>query len=67
MPLVLFWRLWLPACDDFDQQMILTRRKGGLGRGHATGGPMKVMDREPRKRGGKPLRGLDERLHRLST
>jgi hypothetical protein len=29
MPLVLFWRLWLPACDDFDQQMILTRRKGG--------------------------------------
>src|SRR5260221_11226542 len=67
MPLVLCWRLWLPACNDFDHQMILTRRKGSLGRGHATGGPMKVMDRDPRKRGGKPPRAVDERLNRLST
>src|SRR6266849_6309043 len=34
MLLILFWRLWLPAGDDFGQQMILTQRKGGLRRGH---------------------------------
>src|SRR5712692_3362868 len=34
MLLILFWRLWLPAGDDFGQQMILTQRQGGLRRGH---------------------------------
>src|SRR5690242_13614157 len=67
MPLVRFWRLWLPACNDFDHQMILTWRKGSRRCGYAAGGPVKVMDRDRRKWGGKPLYGLDEYLNRLGT
>src|SRR5215469_17350774 len=50
MPLVRFRRRWLPARDDFDHQMFLPRRKGGLGGGNAACCSMKVMDREGRKR-----------------
>src|SRR5260370_27009132 len=45
MLLVLFWRLWLPAGDDFDHQVILAQRKRRLGGRHAAGGSMEVIDR----------------------
>src|SRR5260221_12047351 len=48
MLLVLFWRLRLPAGDNFDHQVILAQRKGRLGGRHAAGGSMEVMDRESR-------------------
>src|SRR5262249_12483640 len=32
MLLVGFWRLWLPACDNFDHQVIPVQRKGRLRR-----------------------------------
>jgi len=67
MLLILFWRLWLPARDDFDQQMILPQRKGGLGGGYTTGGSMKVMERDGGKWGRKLPGVLDEHLNRLST
>jgi hypothetical protein len=48
-------------------QMILAQRKGGLGRGYETGGPMKVMERDGRKWGRKLLGVLDEHFNCLGT
>ncbi|MGO8950311.1 MAG: hypothetical protein ACLQUY_22160 [Ktedonobacterales bacterium] len=48
--LVRMGRLPLPACDDFDQQVILAQCESSRGRCHPTGSPMEVMNRDGRKR-----------------